>query len=84
MQRIVKEGQTFRRWDLSEDEARTALADEPYKLELIGLKGTPGGGTTAHRSRSVWAGCRSTRTCGATVRSPGRTCAAARTCRRRA
>ncbi len=42
MTRIVKEGQTFRRWDLSEDEARTALAEEPYKLELIGLKGTPG------------------------------------------
>lgn len=42
MQRIVKEGQTFRRWDLSEDEARVALAAEPYKLELIGLKGTPG------------------------------------------
>ena len=44
MGRIVKEGQTFRRWDLSEDEARAALADEPYKLELIGLKGTPGAG----------------------------------------
>ena len=42
MQRIVKEGQTFRRWDLSETEARDVLAAEPYKLELIGLKGTPG------------------------------------------
>ncbi|MDO8107834.1 threonine--tRNA ligase [Isoptericola sp. b441] len=42
MQRIVKEGQTFRRWDLSEDQARAELAAEPYKLELIGLKGTPG------------------------------------------
>jgi threonyl-tRNA synthetase len=42
MGRIVKEGQTFRRWDLSEDEAREVLAAEPYKLELIGLKGTPG------------------------------------------
>ncbi|NMR20116.1 threonine--tRNA ligase [Cellulomonas fimi] len=40
MQRIVKEGQTFRRWDVSEDEARAELAKEPYKLELIGLKGT--------------------------------------------
>jgi len=40
MQRIVKEGQAFRRWDVTEDEARAALADEPYKLELIGLKGT--------------------------------------------
>ena len=42
MARIVKEGQTFRRWDLSEAEAREVLAAEPYKLELIGLKGTPG------------------------------------------
>ena len=42
MQRIVKEGQTFRRWDVTEEEARTELADEPYKLELIGLKGTAG------------------------------------------
>lgn len=40
MQRIVKEGQTFRRWDVTEDEARSELAAEPYKLELIGLKGT--------------------------------------------
>ncbi|HWS56900.1 MAG TPA: threonine--tRNA ligase, partial [Actinotalea sp.] len=40
MARIVKEGQTFRRWDLTEDEARAELAAEPYKLELIGLKGT--------------------------------------------
>lgn len=43
MQRIVREGQTFRRWDVSEEEAREVLAAEPYKLELIGLKGTPGG-----------------------------------------
>ncbi|GEA88844.1 threonyl-tRNA synthetase [Cellulomonas cellasea DSM 20118] len=43
MGRIIKEGQTFRRWDVTEDEARAELADEPYKLELIGLKGTPGG-----------------------------------------
>ncbi len=39
MNRIVKEGQTFRRWDVSEAQAREVLADEPYKLELIGLKG---------------------------------------------
>ncbi|GIG20425.1 threonine--tRNA ligase [Cellulomonas chitinilytica] len=41
MGRIVKEGQTFRRWDVTEDEARKELRDEPYKLELIGLKGDP-------------------------------------------
>jgi threonyl-tRNA synthetase len=40
MQRIVKEGQTFRRWEVSDDEARAELADEPYKLELIGIKGS--------------------------------------------
>jgi threonyl-tRNA synthetase len=39
MQRIVKEGQTFRRRVVTEEEARAELADEPYKLELIGLKG---------------------------------------------
>lgn len=41
MTRIVKEGQTFRRREVSEDEAREAMAAEPYKLELIGLKGEP-------------------------------------------
>jgi threonyl-tRNA synthetase len=40
MQRIVKEGQTFRRRAVGDDEARAELADEPYKLELIGLKGS--------------------------------------------
>jgi threonyl-tRNA synthetase len=39
MQRIVKEGQTFRRRVVTDDEARDELAAEPYKLELIGLKG---------------------------------------------
>ena len=39
MQRIVNEGQTFSRRVTSDDEAREELADEPYKLELIGLKG---------------------------------------------
>ena len=39
MQRIVKEGQTFRRRVVTDDEARAELAAEPYKLELIGLKG---------------------------------------------
>lgn len=39
MQRIVKEGQTFRRRVVTDEEARAELAKEPYKLELIGLKG---------------------------------------------
>lgn len=42
MTRIVKEGQTFRRWNVTEAEARTVLAAQPYKLELIGLKGHAG------------------------------------------
>jgi threonyl-tRNA synthetase len=42
MRKIVKEGQRFARRPVSDDDARTELADEPYKLELIGLKGGPG------------------------------------------
>jgi len=40
MSRIVREGQTFRRRVVTEEEARAELAHEPYKLELIGLKGS--------------------------------------------
>ncbi|RPF21069.1 threonine--tRNA ligase [Myceligenerans xiligouense] len=40
MARIIKEGQTFRRRVVTEEEARAELAGEPYKLELIGIKGT--------------------------------------------
>ncbi len=39
MQRIVREGQRFVRRVVTDDEARVELADEPFKLELIGLKG---------------------------------------------
>ncbi len=46
MQQIVKEGQAFARRVVTEDEARSELAGEPYKLELIGLKG-PGAGDAA-------------------------------------
>ena len=42
MTRIVKEGQTFRRVDVNEATARQIEAAEPYKLELIGLKGDAG------------------------------------------
>ncbi|SNS47256.1 threonyl-tRNA synthetase [Micrococcales bacterium KH10] len=38
MAKIIKEGQRFVRREVSDDEARAELADEPYKLELIGLK----------------------------------------------
>ena len=39
MASIIKQGQRFTRRVVTEDEARAELADEPYKLELIGLKG---------------------------------------------
>ena len=39
MQQIVKAGQRFARRVVEEDEARAELSHEPYKLELIGLKG---------------------------------------------
>ena len=39
MDRIVRAGQRFVRRVVTEDEARTELEGEPYKLELIGLKG---------------------------------------------
>ncbi|MCU1425449.1 MAG: threonine--tRNA ligase, partial [Microbacteriaceae bacterium] len=39
MERIIRQGQRFVRRVVTEDEARAELAGEPYKLELIGLKG---------------------------------------------
>jgi len=42
MRQIVKQGQRFSRRVVTEDEARSELKDEPYKQELIGLKGAPG------------------------------------------
>nr|WP_210727359.1 threonine--tRNA ligase [Sanguibacter hominis] len=38
MMRIVKEGQTFRRVEVTDAEALAQCAAEPYKIELIGLK----------------------------------------------
>ena len=39
MERIVRENQRFVRRVVTDDEARAELVDEPFKLELIGLKG---------------------------------------------
>lgn len=39
MQRIVQSGQRFVRRSTTDEAARQELANEPYKLELIGLKG---------------------------------------------
>jgi threonyl-tRNA synthetase len=46
MERIVKQGQRFQRRVVTEEEARAELAAEPYKLELIGLKGGVSTGST--------------------------------------
>ncbi len=39
MKRIVKENQRFVRRVVTEEQARQELADQPYKLELVGSKG---------------------------------------------
>jgi threonyl-tRNA synthetase len=40
MRQIVKQGQRFQRRVVTDAQARDELASEPYKLELIGLKGS--------------------------------------------
>jgi threonyl-tRNA synthetase len=40
MRKIIKEGQKFSRRPVSDGDAIEELQDEPYKLELIGLKGS--------------------------------------------
>ena len=52
MRQIIKQGQRFSRRVVSDDEARAELAAEPYKLELIGLKG----GSAASEEESVEVG----------------------------
>lgn len=42
MRKIIKEGQRFRRRVISEADALKELAHEPYKCELIGIKGAAG------------------------------------------
>ena len=44
MDRIIRQGQRFVRRVVTEEEARAELAGEPYKLELIGLKGAAADG----------------------------------------
>ena len=39
MRKIIKDNQRFQRRAIADDDAREELAAEPYKLELIGLKG---------------------------------------------
>jgi threonyl-tRNA synthetase len=56
MQRIVREGQRFVRRVVSDEEARAELAAEPFKLELIGLKGGTASGKDAADGASVEVG----------------------------
>ncbi|WP_068708422.1 threonine--tRNA ligase [Oerskovia enterophila] len=56
MARIIKDGQTFKRRVVTDDEARAELANEPYKLELIGLKGSGSADDAAGEGVSVEVG----------------------------
>ncbi len=53
MRKIIKEGQKFSRRVTSDADALTELADEPYKIELIGLKGGAADAPRVPPSRSA-------------------------------
>ena len=55
MRKIIKEGQRFSRREISDADALAELQDEPYKLELVGLKGS-GHGDDAAEGASVEVG----------------------------
>jgi threonyl-tRNA synthetase len=59
MRDIVKQGQRFVRREVTDAEARSELANEPFKLELIGIKGSvakEGAGSDDEASTEVGAG----------------------------
>ena len=56
MQQIIKERQRFSRRVVSDDDARAELAAEPYKLELIGIKGSASADDAEGASVEVGAG----------------------------
>ena len=56
MQRIVNEGQTFVRRVVTDQDARQELSSEPYKCELIGLKGEAAQAVTSVDGASVEVG----------------------------
>ncbi|WP_082487591.1 threonine--tRNA ligase [Leifsonia sp. Root112D2] len=58
MDRIIRQGQRFVRRVVTDEEARAELANEPYKLELIGLKGgaTDGDSVEGEDNESVEVG----------------------------
>jgi threonyl-tRNA synthetase len=56
MRKIIKEGQRFSRRPITDAEALDELQDEPYKIELIGLKGSGQGEAAEGASVEVGAG----------------------------
>jgi threonyl-tRNA synthetase len=59
MRDIVKQGQRFVRREVTDEEARAELSDEPFKLELIAIKGSVanhGPGSEDEASTEVGAG----------------------------
>ncbi|MDN3358010.1 threonine--tRNA ligase [Actinomadura sp. DC4] len=56
MREIVKQGQSFSRRVVTDSGAREELAGEPYKLELIGLKGAAGSAPSDEESVEVGGG----------------------------
>src|SRR6516165_12489844 len=56
MRQIVKQGQRFSRRVVTDEQARSELAAEPYKLELISLKGHASGSQQFESGESVEVG----------------------------
>ncbi|HUN37536.1 MAG TPA: threonine--tRNA ligase [Trebonia sp.] len=56
MRDIVKQGQLFARREVTDEEARAELKDEPFKLELIGIKGKGAPSDDDEASTEVGAG----------------------------
>jgi threonyl-tRNA synthetase len=56
MREIVKQGQRFVRREVADDAARAELASEPFKLELIGIKGQVAADADTEASTEVGAG----------------------------
>ncbi|MDX6352463.1 MAG: threonyl-tRNA synthetase, partial [Streptomyces sp.] len=56
MQEIIKRGQRFSRRVVTDEDAREELAAEPYKLELIGIKGSAAADAAEGASAEVGAG----------------------------
>jgi threonyl-tRNA synthetase len=56
MRQIIKQGQRFSRRVVTDEQARDELDEEPYKLELIGLKGHGSGSLDFELSEGVEVG----------------------------